>query len=116
MEKIKEFFKKLLKPQNIIGFLTMGAVTFFVLYYTGVIGGVKEIKQAQKQTDTNINNITTLISSQDKVVERIYTNTIKEVEKKNVEIRKNVAALSDDAVAIELDTLVKQYRLERDGD
>lgn len=116
MEKFKAFLYDTFKPKYFIAVLVIAAIIFFVLKATGVIGGLKEIRQAQKETDVSVSELQELVVSQDKVVERIYSTTIREVQKTNVDIQKHVQSIDSDTVVIELNTLLDQYRSERRGD
>lgn len=68
---------------------------------------------ARKASDKAISAPAALIVSQDKAVERIYTDAKKEARRKNEEIKSAVKTLSPDAVARSLDALLGEYRRER---
>lgn len=116
MEKVWGFFKEMFKLKYLIAVVVVAAIIFCVVRVAYIASDVKEIKQAQKVTDVSINKVQELVASQDKVVERIYSTTVREVQKNNVDIQKHVQGLSSDAVVIELNTLLDQYRGERRGD
>lgn len=116
MDKIKEFCSDIFKVKYVVAVIVIAAIIFFVLKATGVIGGVKEIRQAQEVTSKSITKVQELVASQDKVVERIYNTTIREVQKTNVDIQTHVQNLDADSVVVELNTLLDQYRRERSGD
>lgn len=68
---------------------------------------------ARKETDAAVSKLETVIKFQDATVERIVTGARKEAAERNAEIRKDVSALSPDAVGTELIALLDEYRLER---
>lgn len=75
-----------------------------------------EIAQAKKNTDESLSKVQEIIISHDRIVERIYVTTTEEVRKQNVQIQEHVQSLNATNVAVELNTLLNQYRRERSGD